>query len=466
MILDKEYPLRVNVRYALVSHEKNSFGLSLPLINSQYKNQVQSALRKALEQREIGEIAWADLPNENGIVDLCIEYGKTIRSYFKHFVQVGIGGSALGAQALMEALVQQLDLNQLQLTYHILDNIDPDVMVGLKDQIDLKKTVFHIVTKSGSTPETMAQLFILIDWVKTEVGENWRNHFFITTDPRIGALKQWAVKENLPTLHIPTKVGGRFSVLTSVGLLIASVFNVNVYDLLKGADLMEKQCWSDDFENNPAMNLAVMLIRLQQERAINQLVMMPYSSRLYRLGDWFRQLWAESIGKKYNDSGSEVFTGSTPIKALGATDQHSQVQLYVEGPADKVVIFVVAPFEHQVNIPKAFEGAENLNYLEGVDLGELLHTEFVATQIALYDSNRPSITLELSAHNSISVGAFFYFWEMVTMYAGYILAINPFDQPGVEAGKISTAALLGKQGLEQTRDKVIQTLKSNKPYYL
>ncbi|MCX7835107.1 MAG: glucose-6-phosphate isomerase [bacterium] len=462
-----DHPLRINIRFAISPNPLQENGITLPIINSYYHSKAQSAYDKAIKLREIGEIAWADLPYDSGISDLCIEYAKQIRNQFYHFVQVGIGGSALGAQAILEALVNEVQDTNLGLTYEILDNIDPYEMKKLLQRYDLNKTVFHIVTKSGSTPETMAQLFILFEFMKQKVGDQWRNHFYITTDPREGDLKKWAVEEQLPTMHIPPKVGGRFSVLTSVGLLAASVFQLNVYKLLNGAKWIEKFCWDSNIEKNVALKLAVLLHRFQKEIGIQQFVMMAYSNRLYRLCDWFRQLWAESLGKRFDENGNEIYTGSTPIQALGATDQHSQVQLYIEGPKDKLILFLSSPFEVDLLIPKSpFQFETSLKYLEKHYLGELLLTEMLATQIAFLEAGRPTLHIELNGHTPEAIGAFFYLWEMVTMFAGFLNHINPFDQPGVEAGKKNTAAMLGKVGMDEYHQKVKTLLELNPPLYI
>ncbi|MDK9700566.1 MAG: glucose-6-phosphate isomerase [bacterium] len=442
-------PLTIDVTNAMIPGPAGCFGIASPLLISPMRVKLSKAMAVAFQARETGEIAWAELASERSSVDLCIEYANVIKKKFRNFVQFGIGGSALGAQALLDAVCHPFANNLPgNVRIFVADNIDPDWLHGLFEIIDPKETAFHVVTKSGATPETMAQAFLAIEQVKQAVGDNWRDHLYITTDPRKGALKKWAVQENLPTLHIHPNVGGRFSVLTSVGLLAAAVAGVDVYALLDGAQWAEEKCWRENPEENPAAKLAALLYRADVENQIKMFVMMPYSSRLYRLGDWFRQLWAESVGKRLDLNGNEVFVGTTPIKALGATDQHSQVQLYVEGPKDKLTIFVEAPFNHEVTIPQGLPGDDSLSYLTGHTFNELIHSELRATERALAKAERPSICFALNGHTPEAIGAFFYLWEVTTAFAGYLYNINPFDQPGVETGKVTTAALLGKKGME------------------
>ncbi len=443
-------PLTIDFTNALNPGPAGDGAINAPMINPKMQEALKSAIAEGFRMREEGEIAWAELPNEaRGIVDNCIEHALIIKRDFSNFVQFGIGGSALGAQALVDAVSHPYaNLTGQKPRILIADNIDPDALSGLFDIANPKETCYHIVTKSGSTPETMAQLFYALEQIKKVVGDDWKRHIYITTDPRVGPLKKWAFDNELPTFHIPPKVGGRFSVLTSVGLFAAAVTGVNCYKLLDGAKWMEERCWNENLQENPAAWLAAMAYRADRELAIKMFVMMPYSNRLYRLGDWFRQLWAESIGKRYNRNGKEIFVGTTPIKALGATDQHSQVQLYVEGPKDKLTIFVEAPFDHEIKIPEGLPGDTSLSYLKGHGFGELIHAELRATERALALAGRPSIKIKLNGHTPEAVGAFFYLWEVATCFAGSLYNINAFDQPGVEAGKITTAALMGKAGME------------------
>jgi glucose-6-phosphate isomerase len=273
-----------------------------------------------------------------------------------------------------------------------------------------------------------------------------------TTDEKNGNLAIIAKKEGLKTFVIPADVGGRFSELSPVGLLPAAVCGIDIKQMLEGAEHMDALC--SEKEKNPASIFALIHV-LGMKKGMNISVMMPYADSLKYVSDWFAQLWAESLGKKYNNDGNEVFAGQTPVKTLGATDQHSQVQLYTEGPFDKITTFLtVDKFRDEMNIPKAFEYIEDIAFLSGKTFSQLLSAECKATQYALTVADRPNIEIALSIVDEFTVGALLYFFEMAVSFAGEMMDINTFDQPGVEQGKLATFALMGKPGFEEQKQKM------------
>jgi glucose-6-phosphate isomerase len=287
--------------------------------------------------------------------------------------------------------------------------------------------------------------------IKTLGPNALKEHVIVTTDPSSGFMRQIGLREGLPMLELPPNVGGRFSVLSTVGLLSAAVTGVDIRALLAGAAYGYQIASNPDVLKNPAA-LAAIVNLLCAKQGQNMVVMMPYSHHLRHISDWFAQLWAESLGKKTSLSGETVNVGTTPIRALGATDQHSQVQLYVEGPFDKLVNFIaVDSFAHTVTIPSAYTDLEGVAYLGGHTFNELINAEQQATAIALNDAGRPNMTHTLPAINAFTIGQLFMLLEMQTAIAGALLNINTFDQPGVEAGKIATYALLGRDGFGERR---------------
>jgi glucose-6-phosphate isomerase len=255
-------------------------------------------------------------------------------------------------------------------------------------------------------------------------------------------------------LDLPPTVGGRFSVLSTVGLLSAAVTGIDIKALLAGAAYGYQLASNPDVMRNPAA-VAAMVNLACANQGQNMVVMMPYAHRLRHVADWFAQLWAESLGKRYDLNGAVVNVGTTPIKALGATDQHSQVQLYAEGPFDKLVNFIaVDEYQSTVTIPPAYADLEGVSYLGGHTFNELIQAEQQATEIALNDAGRPNITHHMPAINAFTLGQLFMLFEMQTAIAGALLNINTFDQPGVEAGKIAAYALLGRNGFSERRDQI------------
>jgi len=331
------------------------------------------------KRRETGELHFRDLPYLPA--DDIILYADQARKRFDFFVNVGIGGSSLGAQALMTALCHpfhnllgQRESNGLKMFFA--DNIDPDYISGMFDVINPSRTLFNIITKSGSTAETMSTFLLIKSLLDKTVGNKWRDHIVITTDPEKGDLRKIAEQEKISSFEVPEGVGGRFSVFSSVGLLPAACAGIDIVNFLEGAAEMDNRLEASEVMENPAYLLAMYHYLLDTEKGKSISVMMPYSSGLYGLADWFRQLWAESLGKRYDLDGNEVHVGQTPVKALGVTDQHSQVQLYVEGPFDKMfTILAVKNFKNELPLEPAYKGMSSLDYLGGHSMAELMEAE-------------------------------------------------------------------------------------------
>ena len=388
------------------------------------------------------------------------QIAKSVKALVKHFkpkcenlVVLGIGGSALGNIALQNALnpfTYNLDNNKRKgPRLFVFDNIDPAHFGSFMDFITprLGKTVFNVISKSGQTAETASQFMIVQKMLETRFGkEKLKDRVVATTDLEKGTLRKIATDAGLHTLVVPDGVGGRFSVLSAVGLFSAAMTGINIDQLLAGAADMHTRVTNPDFFKNPAaINAAIQIHYYNRNKRIS--VMMPYSSALYSFADWYRQLWAESLGKKYFLDGGEAYVGPTPVKALGATDQHSQVQLYREGPNDKIfTLLEIQDFGRKIRIPAPPKCARELNYLAKKDMGELLNAEKKATEFALCESNRPCVTVLFPKIDAYTVGQFIFLFEATTSFAGALLDVNTYDQPAVELGKQATFALMGKAG--------------------
>ncbi len=265
-------------------------------------------------------------------------------------------------------------------------------------------------------------------------------------------LRALSREEGIAALPVPANVGGRFSVLSAVGLLPAAMVGIDVDALLAGAREMVERCETDDLRANPAATFAALQYLADTEAGAPIHVMMPYSDPLRDVADWFRQLWAESLGKRHTRDGTEVFAGPTPVKALGATDQHSQVQLYVEGPFDKTITFLAArDAGTEIQIPAAHPEHAELAYLAGHGLAELLRAEMLATEAALAERGRMSMTIEIERVDARSLGALLMMLQLATVYAGHLYGVDPMDQPGVELGKRLTYGIMGRPGFEEAR---------------
>ncbi|MCS7064166.1 MAG: glucose-6-phosphate isomerase [Methylacidiphilales bacterium] len=439
------------------------------------KPRLVAAHRAILQLRQSQQIGFLDLPYDLALADHISKIAKKIRNKFDTFVVIGIGGSALGNIALHTALRHPYH-NEISWkkrgkvpTIHVPDNIDPDRLAGLLDTLDLKKTFFNVISKSGDTVEIMSIFMWIKELLFKKLGpKKARRHFLITTDPQHGSLRAIAEVEGFETLPIPSNVGGRFSVLSAVGLLSASVSGIDIHDLLSGAAAMERACMTAKSpEKNPALTAAGYHYLMHTAKNKNIQIMMPYAHALKDIADWFRQLWAESLGKAHNRKGQKIYTGQTPCKSLGVTDQHSQLQLYMEGPYDKVITFLsTEKFHHRIYIPETMTYQTSIQYLAGHTLNELLEAEYTATQLALQNAQRPTCAIKLSEISPRTVGALLMLLELQTAYAGELYDINAFDQPGVEAGKQYAYGLMGREGYEAKAKEVTQAPKPKSEFLI
>ncbi len=413
----------------------------------------QSALAGFRKLSEDGVYGFPHLPFQEEAIRQVQAFAKQVRGGFDTVCLVGIGGSALGAWALDCALrgphPVQGEFSNKNPRLVILDNVDPSFIGAALDSMKPKKTIVVVIAKSGATAETMAGFLIVRDWMINALGRKAAARIVAVTSEDQGDLKTLATNEKYTTFHIPKNVGGRFSVLSPVGLVPAALTNVNIAKLCAGAAAMTELCWKADLGQNLALRAALLhwLVWMKKKKTIQ--VAFPYSNRLWGAAFWFRQLWAESLGKAKNRKGKVVHVGQTPVAALGTTDQHSQVQLYMEGPNDKVFSFwAVGHQKSQGRIPKSKLGLDSFGYLEGKSLAALLDAERRSTAAALTAAQRPNCTFTLDRVDEEHVGAFLQLMEFETAFAGELLNINAFDQEGVELGKKFTYGLMGRKGFE------------------
>ncbi|MCD8205143.1 MAG: glucose-6-phosphate isomerase [Clostridia bacterium] len=430
------------------------------------KGAADEAFKYVKENRGKDEIfmGWTELPyNQTEIVNDIIVTAKQVRRKFKAFVVLGIGGSALGPSMIFNALCH-LHHNEVKKSqrggaprFYVEDNVDPVRMKALLDVIDPKETCFNVISKSGATSETMTQYLIIADLLE-KAGVNLYENMIFTTDASKGNLNKIdeAIGGKFKKYVLPDGVGGRFSELCPVGLLPAAVLGIDIKGLLAGAAYMDSICTKPSVEKNPALACAVLqYIGMKMDPAKNINVLMPYSDNLKLIADWYCQLWAESLGKATDYDGNTVNAGTTPVKSLGVTDQHSQVQLYIEGPYDKIITFVsVGKYAAEMVIPKGCQDIPDVGFLGGHSMEELIKAENKATSYALAKAGRMNYTINMPEVNAFTMGELMYMLELQTAYTGALLNINTFNQPGVENGKKATFALLGKKGYEAQKKEM------------
>ncbi len=421
--------------------------------------------RQIQMERERGRMGFFDLadPDSRAWKDSRKLAAKCWKAGFSDLLVLGIGGSALGAKAIQQALSPETQAGwpssdktggkgKPRARMRVLDNIDPATFLPVVESLDPKRTLVNVVSKSGGTAETTAQFLLVAKRFQAVLGKKWAGHFVFTTDPEQGDLRRLASEAKIETLDVPPSVGGRFSVLSAVGLFPAAVLGVDGAEILAGAYAMRLRCELAEIEKNPAYYYAAAHVVLQKKIGANVSVLLPYGEGLGEFARWHAQLWAESLGKRKTRTGKTVRSGLTPVVALGVTDQHSQLQLYLEGPRDKVVtLFRVedagaGPVLPIAPVGKKEEGAAG--YLSGHRLGELFAAERDATKAALVRNGVPLFELRIPRLTAHALGELFFFFEVATVFAGELLGVNPLDQPAVEEGKRYAAGLLGRPGYE------------------
>jgi glucose-6-phosphate isomerase len=424
-------------------------------------------------ERKAGRLKFRDLPNDEDMIDAVRGEVEHFRDRCEVLVVLGIGGSALGNNALHSALnpytynlLSDRTRNGPQI--FVLDNVDPDQIKSVVDYVTpkIKKTIVNVISKSGETAETASQFVLFSDLLRQKLGKRYKENVLATTDPEGGTLRKLATQEGFRTLEVPPGVGGRFSVLSAVGLFSAAMCGIDIEALMAGAAAMDQRLKDSNLLANPAALIAAIHYILNN-KGKHMSVMMPYSTSLYYLGDWFRQLWAESLGKKDGLKKKNVYAGQTPIKALGTTDQHSQVQLYREGPNDKIITFLdVERFAQKLTIPEAAKQTPELAYLGGSNFQSLIRSEKLGTEYALLESKRPTLTVGFPQISPQTVGQFIYLYETAVAFMGGLLEINTYDQPAVQLGKDATYALMGKSGFADLAKKIEPVAKRDKNYLL
>jgi len=402
--------------------------------------------------RQNGQAGFMELPYQTDIIKEIRQVAKPLLEWCWDAVVLGLGGAASGPRALHQALrppqhnkVPMARRNH-KLGLWVADTIDPDHFWGLLDGLDMRRTGFNVISTAGDTAETLAQFLWAYQLLKSRIGEDKaRERIIITTGPDQGPLRNLAAREHLPSLAVPPQVGGGFSVLSAVGLLPAFVSGIDVEELLAGARAMDQRLKDASIDTNPAYRLAVLFYLFATIRQRPILAFMPYASSLSGLAEWFGQLWAASLGKQKD-------AGSTAVTALGVTGQYSQLQLYMDGPADKLVTFLtVDKFTNNIDIPDSYPDDPAFSYLGGHSFKELLGAEQQAAAFNLMKAGRPNLTLHLPEINPFTIGQLIYLLEVVTVAAAGLFGVNAHAQPGVEGVKQTTSGLMGRPGFESFR---------------
>lgn len=401
-------------------------------VETRYKEWVQSDYAGF---RNVIDSCAVEHPAIEKIIELAQKHriGSTGKE-IKKFVLLGTGGSSLNAEVLIRALRSKF----LKPQFYFMDNNDPTWFIEHFEHWKPEETFIFACSKSGSTLETWSQLLVTLDWLQNNLksANAWKEHIIFCTDPESGDFRRFATAHDLTTLEVPRSVGGRFAAFTPLGLFPAAFAGQEIKEYLAGAQELAEEWEGKPLNENPAFRLAHALVSHPDHR---NTIHLAYNAHMAAFNRWFCQLWAESLGKNGK--------GYTPYPAIGTTDQHSQIQLYMEGPRDKIVGFLYVDY-HKTPMPiPTISGAKELTsakVLEGRSMQELFEAEFLATRDALQENGIPNFTIRLEDLSERSIGSLLYFWQWTTVLAGAILDINPFNQPGVEKGKMLTKRYLNE----------------------
>ncbi len=385
------------------------------------------------------EISFIDLPDSK-ILALIENLSKKYRQHFDNLLVIGIGGSDLGTRTIYDAFVpscirEKKRVKGRAMKIYFMGNTDPEEAADVLSRLNLKRTIVNVVSKSGETAEILANFLLVRKLLEAKLGKaKTAKQIVATTDPVSGFLRREAGNEGWAILPIPANLGGRFSVLSPVGLFPAATAGIKISGLIAGANKVVNDEYQAKIQTPAAIFSALSYLLYKKGKNIS--VFMPYAASLWQLAMWFRQLWAENLGKRED-------VGPTPVAALGVVDQHSQLQLYQDGPKDKIITFLeVERFRKNFQVPTYQKSPLGGLSVQGHSFEEIIHAERASTAEALRNAGRPNGTLFISKITEETLGALFQFFMFSSAYLGGLLGVNAFNQPGVEAMKKNLLAIL------------------------
>lgn len=402
--------------------------------------------RRLADALSAGTLPFLDLPFAEDLTEQLAGM-ESFFHRFRHMVVLGIGGSALGTRALQKAFFPQQDRPGHTGPYlWIMDNVNAGELAAMVDMLPPTETLVVVISKSGGTIETLAQYFFMRDWLRRTLGGTWADHLILITDAGKGFLREEAERLHCASLPVPEHLGGRYSVLSAVGLVPAAFMGLPWRELLAGArnvnaTLVRHPQDAGSLLRHPAWQLAEWAFSLTRTN-YNQLIFFTYIPDWAAFGQWFAQLWAESLGKEGK--------GTMPLPAVGVTDQHSLQQMFLDGPKDKGCIQVFAETQPQGAVFPA-DVPDQWDWLRGRRFGELLDAECLGTAAALAHNDVPLVRARLGVPDCQTAGELMGICMAATVFTGWLLDINPLDQPAVELGKRLAYARLGAPDYEEER---------------
>jgi len=420
--------------FNVISYDDKHMRSDLSAAEKLAPREIMDARQELIKLHKTGEQGWLGILDDKKHIT---EVKKAVKQFgkYKNLLVLGIGGSDLGARAILSAMRTAGKKTKIHFAG---DTTDPDEISMVLDSLPWKQTAINVISKSGGTLETMSVFFEAKERLERAVGaKKAASAIICTTDPEKGALLDLARRKGYATLPVPHNIGGRFSVFTSVGLFPLAMAGVNIDKLLSAAASLRDN-WLKSGGTSHMIDQFAAYHAAHYGKGRNIHVLFTYSSALKQFAGWYRQTWAESLGKS-------TVAGPTPVAAIGPTDQHSQLQLYAEGPDDKIFTFLnVENFTSKLRVPRSISTIESLACAKGHTFADLIHSALRGTSGSLIDQNKPVGIITIKKIDESSVGALIIFYEIATAMAGLMLHINPFDQPGVEDSKHRVETILTK----------------------
>jgi glucose-6-phosphate isomerase len=412
------------------------------------------------ELRANGECAFFDLPYQDQS-----ELKAAIKKHsgqWDNLVIVGVGGSSLAARCLLGALAhgsyndQEPKARKNAPRVFFADNPDAQYLSDLIEVLDLKRTLFQVVSKNGTSAETVCIWLWLSELIKKKAGKGaLSNQVIFTTDREKSPLMEIAKQEKIETLAIPSNLPSRYGVLGNAGLFAAGLCGIDIDALLRGAGDMDKRCRHGDAMNNPAYMHALIHYLLTRKRRKTMHTTFSFSNRLHAVGEWYTHLSSVSLGKMLNRKGKAVHVGPSPVAARGNFDLHGQMQLFCEGPFDKVVTFIMAK-QHGPTLvaPASYPKLEALSHLQNADFTTLMEYGYFGAEQHITAAGRPNMAIQLDEIDPANIGRLIFMLQLSSVMSAELYGIDPFDQPGVEHSKHATFAQFGRAGFEDLAKRI------------
>ncbi len=457
-----EPPVRVDANGAMAATIGLQAGLSPAEIES-VADRLRASIARLDAERAEGRRPFLELAAREKELAAVAARAAELRGQIDWCVVVAGDGSTLGNQILRDALAMGRDRpGEGGIGLVFVDGADPGTMRSVLDHVEVQRTLFHVIAGAGESVETLGAFLVLRDRLLRELGAvAYPRHLLLTTDADAGPLRQIVNDEGLHATEFPSGVAGHQAATSPEHLLGAFLLDLDVASFLRGARSMDQRCRTAEPTENPAALLATSYYLLATLHGVQTSVLFGYSDRLGGLAEWWRHFWASTVGKKLEGESSSVSVGLTPVVARGTLDQYTQLQMYLDGPADKVLTFLrVEDSGAPVAIPRSYGDIDDIAYVGGRNLGDLVRLGQQAVECSVARAGRPSLSIELPAVSPHALGQFVRLLESTALLCASLHDVDPQARPGVEGARRLVYGALGKPGFESEAQELRRSLEA------